>query len=100
MDGGVPDVRSLAGSAGEGARVRRLLAYGYGDYEWCERYSEESLELSRQLGDTPRVAWAEFGLGVAAMSSADHESATPHLQDHYAPSRDRDDSAWPGLPSV
>ena len=57
------------------------LAYGYGDHEWCERYSEESLELSRQLGDTPRVAWAEFGLGVAAMSRADHESATPHLQE-------------------
>ena len=57
------------------------LAYGHGDYEWCERYSEESLKLSRQLGDTLRVAWAEFGLGVAAMSRADHESATPHLQE-------------------
>ena len=57
------------------------LAYGYGDYEWCERYSEESLELSRQLGDTLRVAWAEFGLGVASLSKADHESATPHLQE-------------------
>jgi predicted ATPase/DNA-binding XRE family transcriptional regulator len=57
------------------------LAYGHGDYEWCERYSEESLQLSRQLGDTPRVAWAEFGLGVTAMSRADHEAATPHLQE-------------------
>jgi tetratricopeptide (TPR) repeat protein len=57
------------------------LAYGYGDYEWCERYSEEGLELSRQLGDTLRVAWAEFGLGVAAMSRTDHASATPHLQE-------------------
>jgi predicted ATPase/DNA-binding XRE family transcriptional regulator len=57
------------------------LAYGHGDYEWCERYSEESLQLSRQLGDTLRVAWAEFGLGVTAMSRADHEAATPHLQE-------------------
>ncbi len=57
------------------------LAYGYGDYEWCERYSEEGLELSRQIEDTLRVAWAEFSLGVAAMSRADHESATPHLQE-------------------
>ena len=57
------------------------LAYSYGDFEWCERYSEEGLTLSRQLGDTLQVAWAEFGLGVAAMSRADHEAATPHLQE-------------------
>ena len=57
------------------------LAYGYGDYEWCERYSEEGLELSRQVGDELGIAWAQFGLGVAAMSRSDHEAATPHLRE-------------------
>jgi predicted ATPase len=57
------------------------LAYSYGDFEWCERYSEEGLMLSRQVGDALRMAWAEFGLGVAAMSRADHEAATPHLHE-------------------
>ena len=57
------------------------LAYGYGDFEWCQRYSEEGLKLSRQVDDELGVAWAQFGLGVAAMSRADHESATPHLQE-------------------
>ena len=57
------------------------LAYGYGDYEWCERYSEEGLDLSRRVGDKLGMAWAHFGLGVVAMSRTDHAAATPHVEE-------------------
>ena len=67
------------------------LAYGYGDYEWCERYSEEGLKLSQQVGDKIGVAWARFGLGVVALSRTDHEEATPRLQEALRSFRQADE---------
>jgi predicted ATPase/DNA-binding XRE family transcriptional regulator len=60
--------------------VAGTLAYGHDDYERCERYSEEGLELSRQVGDELGAAWSRVGLGLSAMSMSDHEAATSHLQ--------------------
>jgi tetratricopeptide (TPR) repeat protein len=57
------------------------LAFSHGDYERCESYAKEGLELSGQVGDELRAAWARVGLGVVAMSRTDHEAATPHLQE-------------------
>ncbi len=61
--------------------VAGTLAWGQGDYERCEGYSEEGLESSRQVGDELGAAWARVGLGLSAMSGSDYEAATSHLQD-------------------
>ena len=61
--------------------VAGTLAYGHGDYERCEGYSEEGLEVSRQVGDELGAAWARVGLGLSAMSGSDYEAATSHLQE-------------------
>src|SRR4028118_1804055 len=61
--------------------VAGTLAWGHGDHERCERYSEEGLEVSRQAGDELAEAWARVGLGLSAMSVSDLESATSHLQE-------------------
>jgi predicted ATPase/DNA-binding XRE family transcriptional regulator len=60
--------------------VAGTLAFSHGDYERCEAYSEEGLELSRQIGDELGAAWARVGLGVVAMTRTDHEAATPYLE--------------------
>ena len=57
------------------------FAYGYGDYERCEMYLEECLELSQTVGDNLQSAWARFGLGLAAMGRIDHEAAASHLEE-------------------
>src|SRR4028118_1515329 len=59
--------------------VAGTLAWGHGDHERCERYSEEGLEASRQAGDELAEAWGRGGLGVAAMSVSDLEGAPPYL---------------------
>jgi len=61
--------------------VAGTLAWGHGDHERCERYSEEGLEASRQAGDELAEAWAQVGLGLSAMSGYDHEAAKSHLQE-------------------
>jgi hypothetical protein len=53
--------------------VAGSLAYGHGDYEQSEMYCEECLELSVQIGDKTREAWARVGLDLTAMSRIDHE---------------------------
>jgi predicted ATPase/DNA-binding XRE family transcriptional regulator len=61
--------------------VAGTLAYGHDDYDRCERYSREGLELSRQVGDELGEAWARVGLGLSAMSGSDYEAATSHLKE-------------------
>jgi predicted ATPase/DNA-binding XRE family transcriptional regulator len=71
--------------------VAGSLALSHGDYERCERYCEECLELSRQAGDELRAAWAQLGLGLAAMSRVEGEAATSHLQKALRSFREVDD---------
>ncbi|HET6260983.1 MAG TPA: hypothetical protein VFG99_01940, partial [Chloroflexia bacterium] len=71
--------------------VAGTLAYGHGDYERCEGYSEEGLEVSRQVGDELGAAWAQVGLGLAGMSGSDYEAATSHLQEALRSFRQLDD---------
>ncbi len=61
--------------------VAGSMAFGYGDYEQSETYCAECLELSQQVGDKLRAAWARVGLGLAAMGRSDHEAATSLLQE-------------------
>ncbi len=60
--------------------VAGSLSYGHGDYQQSERYCEECLELSRRVGDEIRAAWAQVGLGLVAMSRADHGAAASNLE--------------------
>jgi predicted ATPase/DNA-binding XRE family transcriptional regulator len=71
--------------------VAGTLAYGHGDHELCERYSEEGLELSRRAGDELGAAWARVGLGLSAMSGSDYEAATSHLQEALGSFRQLDE---------
>ena len=57
------------------------FAYGLGDYAQAERYCEEGLELSRQVGDKLLSSWAQSVLGLVAMSRSDHEAATSRLEE-------------------
>ena len=61
--------------------VAGSMAFGHGDYEQCEKYCEECLELSQQAGDRIRAAWARVGLDLAAMGRTDYEAATSLLQE-------------------
>ncbi|MDQ4003558.1 MAG: hypothetical protein M3259_06940, partial [Actinomycetota bacterium] len=72
--------------------VAGTLAWGQGDYERCEGYSEEGHELSRQVGDELGAAWARVGLGLSAMSGSDYEAATSHFQEALRSFRQLDDS--------
>lgn len=61
------------------ARIRVVagsLALSHADYERCEEYCEESLELSYQIGDELAAAWSRLGLGLVAMSRSDY--GRPH----------------------
>jgi predicted ATPase/transcriptional regulator with XRE-family HTH domain len=60
--------------------VAGSMAFGHGDYEQSERYCQEALELSQQVGDKIRAAWAWVGLGLGAMGRCHYEAATSFLQ--------------------
>jgi tetratricopeptide (TPR) repeat protein len=60
--------------------VAGSMALSHGDHQRCERYCEEALELSRQVGDKLRAAWARIGLGLVAMNRTDYEGAASHLE--------------------
>ncbi len=69
------------------------FAYGHGDYAQSERYCEEGLELSRQVGDKLLSACAGSVLGMVAMSSSDHEAATARLEEALRSFREIDEDA-------
>ena len=71
--------------------VAGSMAYGHGDYEHSEKYCQEALELSEQVGDKLRAAWARVGLGLVAMSRTDYETAAAHLQEALRSFREADE---------
>jgi transcriptional regulator with XRE-family HTH domain len=70
--------------------VAGSLAYGHGYHERCEKYFEEALQLSRQVGDELVAAWAQAGVGVAAMERSDYEAAVSYLEGALQSYRDVD----------
>jgi predicted ATPase/DNA-binding XRE family transcriptional regulator len=70
--------------------VSGSLAYGHGYHERWERYFEEALQLSRQVGDELVAAWAQAGVGVAAMERSDYEAAVSYLEGALQSYRDVD----------
>ncbi|MDP8949458.1 MAG: helix-turn-helix domain-containing protein [Actinomycetota bacterium] len=72
--------------------VAGSMAFGHGDYGKSERYCEECLKLSRQVGDELWAAWARVGLGLAAMGRSDHEAAASLLQEALRSLREADEA--------
>ena len=58
------------------------MAYRQGDDEVVERYAQELMELSRQVGWDPHAeAYVRTGLGLVATARGDFEAATRHLEE-------------------
>ncbi len=59
-----------------------VMAYGQGDFEAVERYTEELLDLSREVGgDALADSYAHVSLGLVATARGDFEAATEHLEE-------------------
>ena len=61
--------------------VASFMAYTQGDHEMVERYSAETLELSRQAGDTLCAAYARFMLAVSATQRGDFEDTVSSFEE-------------------
>jgi tetratricopeptide (TPR) repeat protein len=68
----VPTVRALM--------VVQTLAYGQGDIEAVERYSQQLLQISGELGDAHAEGYARYGLGLVAMSRQNPTTASAYLE--------------------
>jgi tetratricopeptide (TPR) repeat protein len=77
--------------------VAGSLALSHADYERCEEYCEESLKLSRQIGDDRTAPWSRLGLGLVAMSRSDDGAATSRLEGALRSFREVDDDHGVGL---
>ena len=73
MDGGVLKCTIPSTLRGRALVVAGTLAWGHDDYERCERYSAEGLEVSQQAGD--ELGAARVGLGLSAMSGSNYAAA-------------------------
>lgn len=71
--------------------VAGSMAFGHGDYDQSERYCEQALKVSQQVGDKVRAALSRVGLGLAAMGRSDHEAAASHLQEALRSFREADE---------
>jgi predicted ATPase/DNA-binding XRE family transcriptional regulator len=69
------------------------FAYGHGDYAQSERYCEEGLELSRQVGNKLLSASAGSVLGLVAMSRSDYEAAMSRWEESLRSFREIEEDA-------
>jgi predicted ATPase/class 3 adenylate cyclase len=70
-----------------------VLAESRGDWDTATRFHEESLEISRRIGDQRGVAWSLNNLGVAAVSQGDYGRAQALLEENLAVAEDAEDMA-------
>jgi predicted ATPase/class 3 adenylate cyclase/Tfp pilus assembly protein PilF len=61
-----------------------VLAESQGDWETATRLHEESLEISRRIGDEQCVAWSLNNLGVVAIGQGDYGRAQTLLEENLA----------------
>jgi non-specific serine/threonine protein kinase len=74
------------------ARARALrgasaLARPQGDYTAMRAFAEESVAISRELGDEPGLTWSLRLLGAVATNQGDYATARDHLETSAARSR-------------
>jgi len=65
---------------GRAANVAGAMTYMQGDFEACETYCAESLELALRVGDTLLEAYSWMGLGLVALSREDFERAASCME--------------------
>jgi tetratricopeptide (TPR) repeat protein len=70
-----------------------VLAESQGDWDTATRLHQESLEISRQIGDQRCVAWSLNNLGVVAVSQGDYTRAQALLEENLAVAEQADDTA-------
>ena len=61
--------------------VAAATAYTQGDYEACDRYSAEALELARREDDALAEAYARCELGLVAMHRGNLETAESRFEE-------------------
>jgi tetratricopeptide (TPR) repeat protein len=61
-----------------------VLAESQGDWDTATRFHEESLEISRRIGDQRCVAWSLNNLGVVAIGQGDYGRAQTLLEENLA----------------
>jgi predicted ATPase/DNA-binding XRE family transcriptional regulator len=66
---------------GRSANVVGAMTYMQGDFEACERYCKESLEMSLRAGDALLEGYSWMGLGLVALSRGDFERATSCMEE-------------------
>jgi tetratricopeptide (TPR) repeat protein len=78
----------------KGAQVLRsagLIAMRQGDLCAARAYFEESLRISKVIGNGVRIAWASLGLGAVAMSEGDLRAARAYFEDSLALGKEVED---------
>src|SRR5215213_2694813 len=70
-----------------------VLVESRGDWDTAARFHEESLEISRRIGDQRSVAWSLNNLGVAAVSQGDYARAQALLEENLAVAEEAKDTA-------
>ncbi len=70
-----------------------VLAESQGDWDTATRLHQESLEISRQIGDQRSVAWSLNNLGVVAVNQGDYTRAQALLEENLAVAEQADDTA-------
>jgi predicted ATPase len=70
-----------------------VLAESQGDWDTATRLHEESLEISRQIGDQHGVAWSLNNLGVVAINQGDYTRAQALLEENLAVAEEAHDTA-------
>jgi predicted ATPase len=68
---------------GRAANVARAMAYAQGDYEACERYARQTLDLSVRTGDEALEGYSWIGLGLVALTREDFASAASSMERAY-----------------
>jgi len=68
------------GLRGRAANVAGAITYMQGDFDACEMYCAESLELALRAGDALLEGYAWMGLGLVALSGEDFERAVSCME--------------------
>jgi predicted ATPase/class 3 adenylate cyclase/Tfp pilus assembly protein PilF len=70
-----------------------VLAESQGDWDTATCFHDESLRISRQIGDQHGVAWSLNNLGVVAINQGDHTRAQALLEENLAVAEEAHDTA-------
>jgi tetratricopeptide (TPR) repeat protein len=70
-----------------------VLAESQGDWDTATRLHQESLEISRRIGDRHGIAWSLNNLGVVAISQGDLDLAQELLEENLAVAESANDTA-------